>query len=61
MREAITIAIVAGILLVLILLATGKVRTTFIARPTGITARGVALVFAVFVLVVLLSMAIHAL
>ncbi len=42
-------------------LVTGKVRTTFIARPTGITSRGVAAVFPVFVLVVLLSMAIHVL
>jgi hypothetical protein len=61
MRQIITIAIVAGTLLVLILLATGKVRTTFIARPTGITARGVAGVFVVFMLAVLLSVVIHAL
>jgi hypothetical protein len=60
-REAITIAIVGGTLLVLILLATGKVQTTFIARPTGITGRGVAGVLAVFVLAVLISMVIHAL
>jgi hypothetical protein len=61
MREAITIAIVGSTLLVLILLATGKVRTTFIARPTGITVRRAAGVLAVFMLAVLLSMVIHAL
>ncbi len=53
MREAITIAILVGILLVLILVATGRVRTTFVARPAGITARGVIVVFAVFALTVL--------
>lgn len=61
MRELITTGIVVSLVLVLVLLATGKVRTTFVARPTGITARGVAVVFAVFALAVLLSMAIRAL
>jgi hypothetical protein len=61
MREIITIAIIAGTLLVLILLATGKVRTTFIAKPAGINSRGVVGVIAAFVLAVLISMVIRAL